>query len=78
MCARLRSNGVPSNNAELVIAARSGSTDALGKLFETCRAYLILVANEELDSDLRAKIRAQRCRTRDVHLGAARLRTLPR
>lgn len=36
-------------------AARSGSGKALGQLLDACRAYLLLIANRELDPDLRAK-----------------------
>jgi RNA polymerase sigma-70 factor, ECF subfamily len=36
-------------------AARAGSGQALGELLQTCRAYLLLVADRELDADLRAK-----------------------
>jgi RNA polymerase sigma-70 factor, ECF subfamily len=36
-------------------AARGGSREALGNLLEACRDYLLLVANQELDVDLRAK-----------------------
>jgi RNA polymerase sigma-70 factor (ECF subfamily) len=39
-------------------AARSGSAEAIGRLLEGCRQYLLLVANEELPSDLRPKIAA--------------------
>jgi RNA polymerase sigma-70 factor (ECF subfamily) len=35
--------------------ARSGSKEALGQLLESCRAYLLMVAEKELDPDLRAK-----------------------
>jgi RNA polymerase sigma-70 factor (ECF subfamily) len=35
--------------------ARGQSREALGRLLETCRDYLLLVANHELASDLRAK-----------------------
>ncbi len=35
--------------------ARDGSSEALGDLFDGCRLYLLLVANEELGSDLAAK-----------------------
>ena len=35
--------------------ARAGSAEDLGLLLEYCRAYLLQVANGELDSDLRAK-----------------------
>lgn len=38
-----------------IAAARAGSNDALGRLMEGCRKYLLLVANEALDSDLRVK-----------------------
>lgn len=38
-----------------LLAARAGSTDALGEALETCRAYLLLVANQELDPKLSAK-----------------------
>jgi RNA polymerase sigma-70 factor (ECF subfamily) len=37
-------------------AARHGSAAALGQVLETCRRYLLAVANQELDPDLRAKI----------------------
>jgi RNA polymerase sigma-70 factor (ECF subfamily) len=40
---------------EWLQAARHGSRDSMGKLLETCRAYLLLVANRELSLDLRAK-----------------------
>ena len=40
---------------ELLEAARLGSREAMGKLLEGCRAYLLLVANRELPADLRAK-----------------------
>ena len=36
-------------------AARAGSREALGQLLEACRAYLLLIAQRELDPDLRAK-----------------------
>ena len=38
-----------------IAAARGGSDVALGRLMELCRQYLLLVANQELDVDLRAK-----------------------
>ncbi len=40
---------------DLLQAAREGSDRALGELLEHCRPYLLLIANSELDSDLRAK-----------------------
>jgi RNA polymerase sigma-70 factor (ECF subfamily) len=36
-------------------AARAGSREALGHLFEACRGYLLLIARQELDPALRAK-----------------------
>jgi RNA polymerase sigma-70 factor (ECF subfamily) len=38
--------------------ARGGSPDALGRLLEECRQYLLLIANEELPEDLRPKVGA--------------------
>ena len=40
----------------LLAQARAGSPQALGQLLETFRAYLLAVAGEELDSELRAKV----------------------
>ncbi|HKI16848.1 MAG TPA: sigma-70 family RNA polymerase sigma factor [Isosphaeraceae bacterium] len=45
----------PSAVARWLREAHVGSEDALGRLFEACRPYLLLIANEELASDLRAK-----------------------
>jgi RNA polymerase sigma-70 factor, ECF subfamily len=39
-------------------AARAGSREALGRLLEYCRPYLLLIANAELNEDMRAKIGA--------------------
>ena len=36
--------------------ARAGSSEALGRVLESCRQYLLLIANQELDPDLRAKL----------------------
>jgi RNA polymerase sigma-70 factor (ECF subfamily) len=41
-----------------IAAARGGSREALGQALEHCRQYLLLMANEELDGHLRAKIGA--------------------
>jgi RNA polymerase sigma-70 factor (ECF subfamily) len=38
------------------LAARNGSQDALNWLLEKCRPYLLMIANEELESDLRPKV----------------------
>jgi RNA polymerase sigma-70 factor, ECF subfamily len=42
-------------SSELIRAAQAGSADALGRLLEACRAYLLLIANQDLDPDLQAK-----------------------
>jgi RNA polymerase sigma-70 factor (ECF subfamily) len=36
-------------------AARAGSNDALGQALEACRDYLLLIAQQEMDPNLRAK-----------------------
>jgi RNA polymerase sigma-70 factor (ECF subfamily) len=41
--------------AQWLAAARAGSREALGQVLETFRAYLLLVADRELDPKLRAK-----------------------
>jgi len=41
--------------ARCLAAARAGSKEALGEALEACRGYLLLVADQELDPDLRAK-----------------------
>ena len=40
---------------QLLTAARAGSPEALGQVLETFRAYLLLVADRELDPEVRAK-----------------------
>ncbi|HEY2839489.1 MAG TPA: sigma-70 family RNA polymerase sigma factor [Pirellulales bacterium] len=46
-----------SRSAEVFLkAARGGSAEAIGQVLETCRAYLALIAREELDRNLRAKV----------------------
>lgn len=42
----------------LLHAARSGSVEALGRLFEACRGYLLSIARQELVTSLRAKVDA--------------------
>lgn len=41
-----------------LLAARAGSNEALGELLETCRNYLLLVANSALGESLQAKVGA--------------------
>jgi RNA polymerase sigma-70 factor (ECF subfamily) len=47
-----------ANFEQLVEQAHNGSSAALGQLLERCRRYLLLVANDSLDSDLRPKVGA--------------------
>jgi RNA polymerase sigma-70 factor (ECF subfamily) len=42
--------------ARLVAEARAGSAEALGQLWQQCRNYLLLVANQKLAADLQAKV----------------------
>ncbi|MEX0613688.1 MAG: sigma-70 family RNA polymerase sigma factor [Pirellulales bacterium] len=42
----------------LLRAARDGSEEALGRLTEACRQYLLAIANQELPSGVRAKAAA--------------------
>jgi RNA polymerase sigma-70 factor (ECF subfamily) len=48
----------PQGAARLIQAARDGSREALGELLESCRQYLLLIANQQLDPDLRGKVGA--------------------
>jgi RNA polymerase sigma-70 factor (ECF subfamily) len=41
--------------ARWLLAARAGSAEALGEALEACRGYLLLIAQEELQTDLQAK-----------------------
>src|SRR5271170_7296601 len=41
--------------AQWLPAARAGSSEALGQVLEACRAYLLLIAQQELDTTLQAK-----------------------
>lgn len=41
---------------ELLNAARQGSADAIGKIFEIARGHLLLLADRQLPADLRGKI----------------------
>ena len=45
----------PEDFGGCLTAARHGSRDALGRTLESCRRYLLSVAREELNPDLRAK-----------------------
>jgi RNA polymerase sigma-70 factor (ECF subfamily) len=46
----------PSDDAgQWLSAARAGSRTALGQALESCRGYLLVVADRNLDADLRAK-----------------------
>jgi RNA polymerase sigma-70 factor (ECF subfamily) len=41
--------------SELLVAARAGSSEALGRVLDPWRRYLLAIAGRELDSELRAK-----------------------
>lgn len=41
---------------ELLVAARSGAPDAIGRIFEAARGHLLQLAARELPAELRAKI----------------------
>lgn len=43
---------------QLISDAKAGSGEALGRLVESCRPYLMLIANQDLDPKLRAKLGA--------------------
>ena len=51
-----RANGRDDN--QQIAAARQGSVDALGELLESYRNYLLLIANAEVDGELRPKFGA--------------------
>jgi hypothetical protein len=44
-----------SDTGQRLAAARAGSREALGQALQACRGYLLLLAERELDADLRAK-----------------------
>jgi RNA polymerase sigma-70 factor (ECF subfamily) len=46
----------PASFEELLKAAQAGSREALGRLLESCRQYLLLVSGEELKEEIRAKV----------------------
>jgi RNA polymerase sigma-70 factor (ECF subfamily) len=48
----------PQQMEEWIRAARAGSTAALGQLLDSCRNYLLLVANERLEPETRARYEA--------------------
>jgi RNA polymerase sigma-70 factor (ECF subfamily) len=48
----------PGAFAERIKFVRTGHSEALGELLDTCRSYLLLVANRGLPEDVRAKVGA--------------------
>lgn len=46
----------PTDFSRWIRDARRGSKEALGRMLEGCRQYLLLVANEQLDQDLQNKL----------------------
>src|SRR5438445_4152014 len=48
-------SALPEDFDRWLSAARDGSRDALGRVLEACRRYLLFVARHELNEDLQAK-----------------------
>src|SRR5262249_40321429 len=46
----------PPDTAQHLQAARAGSGEAFGRLLDTCRQYLLLVANQQLPADVQGKV----------------------
>ena len=46
----------PPSVDELIADAMNGDTEARGRLIDQCRDYLLLVANQEMDADLKRKL----------------------
>ena len=49
-------NDAPADWVASLAAARAGSAEALGRLFQQFRPYLLAIAAAELDADLTAKV----------------------
>ena len=47
---------VATESHALIKAAQSGCDDALNELIKSLRSYLLLIANQDLDADIRAKV----------------------
>lgn len=51
------SNGhQPPMFEQLLAKAREGHSESVGELFESCRGYLLVIANNQLSTSLRAKV----------------------
>jgi RNA polymerase sigma-70 factor (ECF subfamily) len=50
------SDRLPPDTAQHLQAARAGSGEAFGRLLDTCRQYLLLVANQQLPADVQGKV----------------------
>lgn len=48
----------PAEFARLIAEARAGSDEALSRLVESCRPYLMFIANNEIDPNIRGKVGA--------------------
>lgn len=55
---RLPEDADPPSLDELVAGAQAGDAEARGRLIDQCRDYLLLVANQEMDRDLKRKLGA--------------------
>jgi RNA polymerase sigma-70 factor (ECF subfamily) len=45
-----------SGERSLIAAAKGGDRDAMGQLLESCRNYLLLLARQEMPSDIKGKL----------------------
>src|SRR5581483_10881364 len=51
-----RPGTTPFDWHDCIDQARKGAGDAVGWILEVCRPYLLRIANQELDTDLQAKV----------------------
>jgi RNA polymerase sigma-70 factor, ECF subfamily len=58
MWADARGSSAAEDFGERIRFVRSGHTEALGEVLDTCRTYLLLVANRGLPEDVKAKVGA--------------------
>jgi len=51
-------NGVSAEAFSLIQQAKQSNAEALGELLDSCRGYLLLVADQKLSADLKVKVAA--------------------
>ena len=61
----------PKEVTRWLVAARGGSSEALGQVLEACRGYLLGIASRRLSDDLRSKVhgRTNHARTARIEDG---------